>query len=221
MTQSSRAPPSPPSLLPPPFPAVSGHALPLDLFFRSSQLAMVLVVVAAFVCSLFGECFAMNDTQPTTAAFDAMLNQLFTIADGSGAFRSCKIDAGQLRCDALGSAAPAQYRVELDQGQVWISLVMADRWLSESIEATLMNSGDKLEELLEDELVEQGIDALEVSCQHFRSDDLLFTYRSCTHITLDQLTQDEAVQTARQWLMGYNACFSQIGDMDSDSSQDG
>ena len=51
-------------------------------------------------------------------------------------------------------------------------------WLSESIESDLMHSGDKLDELIEEELVDQGEEPGHISFEHFRSDDMLFTFRT-------------------------------------------
>ena len=41
-------------------------------------------------------------------------------------------------------------------------MLTKDRWLSESIEAEVMHHGDSLEELIEEELIDLGLDAVEV-----------------------------------------------------------
>ena len=44
----------------------------------------------------------------------------------------------------------AEYRIDLTDNVLWVSLSTEDRWLSGSIEAELMNSGDDLNELIEE-----------------------------------------------------------------------
>lgn len=129
-------------------------------------------------------------------------------ATDADAFESVKIVEQGLECRARASAAPAAYRVEEGDGGLWVSLVMSDRWLSESIEADLMHSGDKLEELLEEELAELGYEGSSVRYEHFRSDDLLFTFRSQVSAGSAQIGSVVA-----QYLLAYEACFRNLGDM--------
>lgn len=135
-------------------------------------------------------------------------------AASSGRFRSALVRNGVLECEADGSAAPAQYRVAIDAGRPWVSLVMADRWQSESIETDLLHSGDALEELLEEELAELGESpevARAVEYQHYRSDDKLFTFK--TPVPVSGLGPDEAAARIARWLLAYEACFRGLGDM--------
>ncbi len=136
-----------------------------------------------------------------------ILAEVAKTANGAGVFESVDVHDARLSCEAKGSAQPAFYRVDLDDGHVWVSLVTLDRWLSESIEATLMVTGDKLEELLDEELVDLGFEFGPVAVQHFRSDDMQFTFRS--PMPSDALSA-EAISQA---LLAYEACFAQIGNM--------
>lgn len=131
----------------------------------------------------------------------------------AGVFGACRVEAGGLVCEASGSAAPASYRLFVHDGQLWVSLEMADRWQSESIESDLVHSGDKLDELIEEELVDLGWSGEGVRFEHFRSDDLLFTFRSPTGIASAGLSGADA-ERALTWLLGYEATFRQLGDMD-------
>jgi hypothetical protein len=129
-------------------------------------------------------------------------------------FGQVDVRDGMLVCRARASAAPASYRLELDQGRLWVSLVMADRWLSESIESDLVEHGDKLEELLEEELVELGVHPEQPArFEHFRSEALLFTFRSPLPISPEQAGSDAAVAVCATWLLAYEACFRNLGDM--------
>jgi hypothetical protein len=132
-------------------------------------------------------------------------------------------DDGDLRlvCTASASAAPAAYRVELgEDGRVWVSLVTADRWLSQSIEADLVHTGDKLEDLREEELTDLAI-AIPAAAggvsrpvfEHFRSQDRLFTFRS--PVPLKGIDAPAAADVAALWLLGYEATFRRLGDMEA------
>lgn len=130
----------------------------------------------------------------------------------AGVFASVSVEGGRVECEADGSAEPATYRVEADGGRVWVSLVTADRWLSESIEADLMHTGDKLDELLGEELADLGYEGPDPSFEHYRSEDKLFTFRTPVCDDAEPFSEDQA-EKARQFLLGYEACFRQLGDM--------
>lgn len=100
----------------------------------------------------------------------------------------------------------------------WISFVTPDRWLSESIEADLLNTGDDLEELLEEELVELGYNQ-PVSCEHFRSENMLYTFRSPLTNHINPADYQEIAHALAQYLMAYMACFRELGDVANSSGQ--
>jgi hypothetical protein len=141
-------------------------------------------------------------------------------AEGGPVFGPVEVREGMLVCRARASAAPASYRLFLDQGRLWVALVMADRWLSESIESDLVEHGDRLEDLLEEEMVELGLHPAEPArFEHFRSDALLFTFRSPLPITPEQAGSDQAVETAATWLLAYEAMFRNLGDMNEGAGE--
>jgi hypothetical protein len=138
-----------------------------------------------------------------------LLERLKPVAEQSGNFGPVSVRDGSLVCIAKAAAAPASYRVFQEGGKVWVSLVMADRWLSESIESDLMHTGDKMEDLLEEELIEHSAPATRLKIEHFRSDDLLFTFRSPLPVTADA----GAAPGVARFLAAYEACFRNLGDM--------
>ena len=145
-----------------------------------------------------------------------LLERVRALAAGAGVFGSVSIKDGRLVCTAKGAAAPASYRVFADDGKLWVSLVMADRWLSESVEGDLMHSGDKMEDLLEEELVDQGAPVTRLKIEHFRSDDLLFTFRS----PLAAGMGEEQAAAVSKVLLAYEACFRNLGDMNAAEAED-
>lgn len=127
-------------------------------------------------------------------------------------FAEVRVEPDRLVCVALGSAEHAEYRLSWDdEKQIWVSLVTKDRWLSESIEAVLMATGDAIEELLEDELVDQGYEGEPLPVSHFRSDDMYFTFQS--PIPNANCSNPDAALVVTQCLLAYEACFGQLGDM--------
>src|SRR5262245_24514476 len=99
-------------------------------------------------------------------------------ARAAAVFSSIHVLPTRLEAEARASASPALFRLDFDGARFWVSLVTSDRYLSQSIELDLVNTGDKLEDLLEEELVELGYDAGTLPFEHFRSEDKLFTFRS-------------------------------------------
>ena len=116
----------------------------------------------------------------------------------------------RLECRPLEVDDDALYRLETTPEGWEVSLVTPNRWLSESIEADLMNSGDSVEELVEEELVDLGVDIDVVLVQHFRSEDMLYTFRT-------PLPPASSSEDAFTWLMAYEAAFRILGDMTPDA----
>lgn len=142
---------------------------------------------------------------PTDATRRTLLETVAEQARHAEVFARVAVQEAGLVCHAADAAAHAEYRLGWEDGRLWVSLVTPDRWLSESIEADLMHTGDDVEELLEEELVEQGLEASRPVVEHFRSDDRLFTFRSPV--------SPEDADTAARWLLAYEACFRTLGDM--------
>ncbi|MBU6412289.1 MAG: hypothetical protein KGS45_02345 [Planctomycetes bacterium] len=147
--------------------------------------------------------------------------------EGMGVFGPIADGEGLTLLVALAkeAAAPAEYRLEWDERKkgVFVSLVMADRWLSESIESHLVEHGDKMEELLDDELVEVGYFDLGGAAiehiEHFRSDDRLFTFRALVPLG-EQMDNAEAVDLTTRLMLGFEACFRQLGDMEGGEGEE-
>lgn len=153
-----------------------------------------------------------------------LLDAAAAAARKAGVFGAVEVRGGGatpvLVCEAQNSAAPAEYRLFADGGKVYVALVTADRWLSQSIEAQLFHLGDKLEELLEEDLYDQGYERGTLPVEHFRSADKLYTFRSPLPIDPAAADAPEAVTTACQCLLGYEGCFRRLGDMDAGDEED-
>lgn len=142
-------------------------------------------------------------------------------ARAAGVFGEVVCRDTTMECSVKGSSAPAWYRVGEDGGRLWVSLVTGDRWLSESIETDLLHAGDKLDELLEEELVELGYVGARVPFEHFRSEDKLFTFRSpvdAMGFGRDDAGSPGLVSGAGTLLLAYEACFRNLGDINAGAS---
>ncbi len=129
----------------------------------------------------------------------------------AGVFAAVRVESERLVCVAK-DVEDAEYRLDWDrEGTLWVSLVTPDRWLSGSIEGDLVNTGDKMGELVTDELVELGCDDTVEIVEHFRSEDLLFTFRS--PVPVGEKQGGAAADLASAYVLAYEACFRQLGDM--------
>jgi hypothetical protein len=135
-------------------------------------------------------------------------------------FEDVQCQPGLLRCQARDVESEAHYKLLVEPAdgsttsKVWIGLHTADRWLSESIEADLLHSGDKMEELLEEELVELDYAGGPLAIEHFRDDAKVYVFRSQLEIsTPDSPTTPAVIDRAVKILLAYEACFRQLGDM--------
>ncbi len=137
-----------------------------------------------------------------------------TVGQGAiqaGVFGEVHIDGGGVWCQAKDAAEPAHYFVSIDDGDVWIGLETEDRWLSGSIEADLVNTGDKLDELIEEEVVDLGHVDAKVGFEHFRSPERKYVFRSKLSTSLDD---PKVAEHALIWLLGYELVLRELGDMD-------
>ena len=134
----------------------------------------------------------------------------------AGVFAKVRRTDHALRCSAKGIESEASYQVTValpEHDVVWVGLHTPDRWLSESIEAELMHVGDKIEELLEEELVEQGFES-RLPVEHFRDDQKVFVFRSPVFVSKpEEVNAPAVIDRVTRVLLAYEACFRELGDM--------
>lgn len=151
-----------------------------------------------------------------TQATATLIRQLSQRAKQADRFESVELCADeQLICTARGEDVDAHYAVWVDEdaATIWVALRTPDRWLSESIEASLMHTGDKLEELIEEELVELGFE-FAVQFEHFRDERMLYVFRSPLAIGAEGSADDsKVIDRVAALLLAYEATFGNLGDM--------
>lgn len=163
---------------------------------------------------------------PTSPVLDRLLQDVKARLESEGSFGMVEVRDGMLVATAEGAADAAFYRLEPEgRGDgvdgLWVSLVTPSRWLSESIESDLVEHGDDVGELVEDELIELGYEGegMPPSFQHFRSADMLYTFR--TPLPIDgagirtgRAGGMEAAAVAALWMRAYEQAFRRLGDME-------
>jgi len=141
-------------------------------------------------------------------------------ARAAAVFGDVSCSPGVLACAAASAADPAEYRVTCEgDARVWVSLVTAARYLSQSIEQTLVHTGDKAGDLLRDELIDVGLLASHSDpmpqVEHFRSapPDKLYTFRTPLAIAPADLATARGQELALKTLLAYRATFDELGGM--------
>jgi hypothetical protein len=159
-----------------------------------------------------------TSTSPLQPALRTLFVRVAEFMKASGEFSDVRCSES-IEAAAPQAAAPATYSVRFDphSARIWVALEMADRWLSESIESQLVEFGDSMEELLEDELIECGYPEAGgtpiTKVEHFRSEDRLFTFRACVGTLDEPLDSPRNVLIVSRAIAAFEACFRQLGDM--------
>ncbi|QQE13340.1 hypothetical protein JD969_07745 [Planctomycetota bacterium] len=118
-----------------------------------------------------------------------------------------------LNCEAPHDV-PALYQIIIEADNIYVVLSTPDRWLSESVEADLMHTGDKLEELLEDELVELGSSQTQYNFEHFRDDEKCYIFRTPIAFSSESdLNNASLIKQVADLLLAYQLAFVELGDM--------
>ncbi len=137
-----------------------------------------------------------------------LLDEVARLAGDSRAFASAERRGGVVHCVAA-TTPDAAYEVVCENGIVFVSWVSADRYLSQSIEADLMWTGDDLKELIEEELSDVGCAAQPFGrVEHFRDAQKRFTFRSAIAAPGGA---DAALIV--KCLVAYAKAFAELGDM--------
>ncbi len=138
-----------------------------------------------------------------------LLSALAQQAQACDVFASISTTSDTLVASARPGEVSAHYYVQITGShEAQVGLRSADRWVSESIEADLMHTGDSLDELLEDELVDLG-NPLQLTVEHYRDDNKLYTF--CSKVSWSDDVQAVALLLAV--LRAYEATFRQLGDL--------
>ncbi len=143
---------------------------------------------------------------------DSLLRRLEGDPALAEAFASVRRTDGRLVCTHADHDDVA-YRVEFDGGRVWVVMATPDRWLSQSIEADLMYTGDKLEELVDEEANDLGYSGDVLAFEHFRSEQMEYVFRTPMAFAPAQADEQGASDNCSQFLRAYAIVFGGLGDL--------
>jgi hypothetical protein len=135
-----------------------------------------------------------------------LLDEVVRLAAASRAFALAERRGGVVHCVAATNP-DAAYEVASEGGDVFVSWVSADRYLSQSIEADLMWTGDDLMELVEEELADAGCTDHPLGrIEHFRDAEKRFTFRS-------KVVAGADAALVVKCMVAYATALAQLGDM--------
>ncbi len=155
-------------------------------------------------------------SQGISAMMKTLLTGVADAARQSDRFGDVVLTDGMLSCAAMEAPEPAFYRLVVEDDALWVEWVTADRWLSQSIEAELVHTGDDLDDLIDEELVDLDYEGPKLSpLSHYRSEDMLYTFRSKIQLDLNGETS-RVVDGLLKSLLAYEATFCELGDMGAD-----
>lgn len=172
----------------------------------------------------------MRESRPTMPAetgqmraeletvIDAVVKQL----ESSDAFESVgvadegKPDGVLLIAVAKDTPEPVFYRLEVVEGLLAVSWCSPDRYISQSIETDVLWTGDDLDDLIDEELVDLGWNRGRLKpLKHFRNDEMLFVFISETPIKAADATASDAEDLTKA-VLAYEIAFRELGDMAGD-----
>jgi len=154
---------------------------------------------------------------------ETLLKAVRAQAQQTGLFGEITVSKNCLICRALNSAEPAEYRICVEEKQLCVSLATANRWLSESIESDLVETGDDIADLIDEELRSiSSYSGPALAVTHYRSADKYYTFRSPLPVPLDPTSDCKAdpahIEITYEVLITYQNVFSELGDMHVASS---
>ncbi len=139
------------------------------------------------------------------------------LAEARGCFGAVRATESMVECRAKQCPDEAAYRLAIEDGRLYVSWLSVDRYLSQSIEADLMWTGDDLDELFAEELADLGWSGGALGgVEHYRSGEKMFTFRSAVPLDPERLDPARDAPALVNCLLAYEAVFSQLGDMKDD-----
>lgn len=149
-------------------------------------------------------------SMPITKTLEAAAD----LARSHEAFSSAEVEDGALVCKPAACEAEAEYRVEVVDGALFVLWASPDRYLSQSIEADLMWTGDDLDDCIDEELVDAGWKGESLGkLDHFRDERMLYVFRSRIPLDPGGLEGSGGAAAILQCLLAYEAAFRELGDM--------
>ncbi len=152
---------------------------------------------------------------------DTLLGAVAQRLRGAEGLDGVEVRDGMLWAAAAGTPSPVHYRLEPEEDALWVSWCTPDRYLSQSIEADLLWTGDDLDDLIDEELVDLGWDRGQLEpLRHHRNDEQLFTFRSRLPMPVSSLDPERDAEDLARCVLAYHLAFRELGDMTAEDDED-
>lgn len=172
---------------------------------------------------------------PTVTDFSQLIDALVGKAEELDIFDGVEAQADRVLCFADGPESPAWYMIRFDhfvgggayddgeeqKPSVTLSWNSKDRYLSQSIESDLVYTGDDLDDMLDEELVDLGWSRGRLDpFKHYRDEEETFVFVFRIPIEQSKLRMQDADDLLK-CLQAADLVFSELGDMaeDEDSAE--
>jgi len=151
----------------------------------------------------------MTKTQETARVMSeetrSLLESVAEKARETGEFSSVSLDEEGVAARFIDAEVDAAFRVDVGADGLEVSMKTPDRWLSQSVEATLVNSGDSLEDLIDEELVDLGCEEGPLPIKHFRDEKMRYVF-------ISPAPEGASAETLLACLRAYERAFAPLGD---------
>ena len=151
----------------------------------------------------------------------ALLTRIAERALAHDVFDSAEVKGSMVYAHATDSPEEAFYRVEIDEEGVFVSWASEDRYISQSIEAELMWTGDDLDDMIDEGAQDAGwtLGRME-PLKHYRDEGMHFVYRSKTPIAPADADAGAHADQLVAAMAGYAEAMAEFGDMKPESDDD-
>lgn len=153
-----------------------------------------------------------NASQGVTPEIERLLTETGRLARSSGAFDGVEVRPGRVECrDPI--QPEALYRIDASDAGLCVCWASPDRYLSQSIEAELRWTRENIDDLMDEELADQGYRARVDRMSHFRDQDKHFVFK--WNLPLDPAEVDASRDAPEmlKCLLACQAAFRNLGDM--------
>ena len=167
---------------------------------------------------------------PTMTDFAPLLNAIASKAEALDIFDGIETTEDRVLCYADGPESPAWYAIRVNHvlaagafnedeetaPSVTLSWNSKDRYLSGSIEGDLVYTGDDLDDMLDEELVDLGWSRGRLDpFKHYRDEEETFVFVFALPLKQDKLSERDADDLVK-CLQAADLVFSELGDMAED-----
>jgi len=151
-------------------------------------------------------------SQGVTAEIERLMAETGRLARSSGAFAGVEVLPGRVECrDPI--QPDASFRIDASDEGLAVCWASPNRYLSQSIEAELRWTRENIDDLIDEELADQGYRQRVARMTHFRDPDKNFVFRWGLPIVAASVDAGRDAPDMLRCLLACQAAFRNLGDM--------